>query len=80
MGKKVSVGNMVSITCRKSPPEVFLLKCVLTICNKFTGEHPQRSVVSIKLFYNFIEITLRHVYSPVNLRHIFKRSFPKNTS
>ena len=40
MGKKVSVGNMANMTCTKSPPEVFLLKCVLTICNKFTGEHP----------------------------------------
>ena len=25
---------------RSSPPEVFLGKTVLKICNKFTGEHP----------------------------------------
>ena len=29
---------------------------------------------------NFIEYTLRHGCSPVNLRHIFRRPFPKNTS
>ena len=28
---------------------------------------------------NFIEIALRHGYSPVNLLHIFGISFPKNT-
>ena len=29
---------------------------------------------------NFIDITLRHGCSPVNLLHIFKTSFPKNIS
>ena len=29
---------------------------------------------------NFIEITLRHGCSPVNLLHIFKTPFPRNTS
>ena len=29
---------------------------------------------------NFIEITLRHGCSPVNLLHIFRTLFPKNTS
>ena len=29
---------------------------------------------------NFIEIAFRHGYSPVNLLHIFKTPFPKNTS
>ena len=28
---------------------------------------------------NFIEITLRHGSSPVNLLHIFRTPFPKNT-
>ena len=38
-------------------------------------------VIQIKLLWNFIQITLRHGYSPVNfLLHIFKTSFPKNTS
>ena len=65
---------------RISRPEVFLVKSVLKICSKFTEEHPRRSVISIKLLFNFIEITLRHGCSPVNLLHIFKRPFLKNTS
>ena len=48
-------------------PEVFLEKSVLKICNKFTGEHPCRSVISIKLLCNFVETTLRHGCSPVIL-------------
>ena len=34
--------------------------------------------ISIKLQSNFIEITLRHGRSPVNLLHIFRTPFPKN--
>ena len=48
--------------------------------SKFTGEHPCRSVISLKLQSNFIEIALRHRCSPVNLLHIFRTPFPKNTS
>ena len=36
--------------------------------------------VSKKLQSNFIEIALRHGCSPVNLLHIFRTPFPKNTS
>ena len=60
------------------------LRGVLKICSKFTGEHPEqrpyRSAISIKLICNFIEIALRHGCSPVNMRHIFRAPFPKNTS
>ena len=64
-----------------SRPEVFLVKGVLRICSKFTGEPPCRSVISIKLIYNFIEITFRHGCSPVNLLHIFRTPLTKkNTS
>ena len=49
---------------------MFLRKGVLKICTKFTGGP----------LYNFIEIALRHWCSPVNLFHIFRTSFPKNTS
>ena len=75
-------------SCRSSHPEVFPGKGVLKIC-KFTGEHPYRSVISIKLLSNFSEITLRpgcsqialrHGCSPVNLLHIFRTPFPENTS
>ena len=34
----------------------------------------------MKLQSNFTEITLRHGCSPVNLLHIFRTPFPKNTS
>ena len=65
---------------RSSRPEVFLGKGVLKICSKVTGEHLCRSVILIKLLWNFIEIALRHGCSPVNLLHIFRNPFPKNTS
>ena len=65
---------------RSSHPEVFLIKGVLKIYSKFTGEHPWRSVISIKLQSNFIEITLWHECSPVNLLYIFRTPFIKNTS
>ena len=38
------------------------------------------NVNSIKMQSNFIEIKLRHGCSPVNLLHIFKTPFSKNTS
>ena len=57
-----------------------LIKRCLKICSKFTGEHPCRSTISIKLLCNFIEIALRHECYPVNLLHIFRTLFLKNTS
>ena len=68
------------ISFRSSHSEVFLGKGVLKICNKFTGEHPCRSVISIKMQSNFIEITFRYRCSPVHLLHIFRTSLLKNTS
>ena len=64
---------------RSSPPEVLSGKGIQRMCCKFTGEHRCRSVISIKLFYKFVKITLQHGCSPVFLLHIFKTSFPKNT-
>ena len=64
-------------TYRNSRPEVFLGKGALKICSKFTGENPCQSVISI---CNFIEIILWHECSPVNLLHLFRTPFPKNTS
>ena len=63
-----------------SRPEVFLRKCVLKICSKFAGEHPCRSVISINLFCNLIEIEPRHGCSAVHLLHIFRTPFLRNTS
>ena len=62
-----------------SPPEVFLGKGVLKKCRKFTGEHPWRSLISIKFQSNFTDIALRHGCSPINLLHIYRTPFPKNT-
>ena len=39
---------------RSSRPEVFLKKGVLKICSKFIGEHPCRSVISIKFLFLII--------------------------
>ena len=44
------------------------------------GGHPCQSVILINLQSKFIEITLRHRCSPVNLLHIFRTSFSKNPS
>ena len=70
----------VKLNFRGSNSEVFLIKGVLKICSKFIGEHPCRSVISIKLLCNFLEIKLRNACSPVNLLHIFRTTFTKNTS
>ena len=59
---------------------MFLGKDVLKICSKLTGGHPCRSMISMKLLYNLIEITLRHGCSPVNLLHTFRTPFPKSIS
>ena len=61
---------------RSSHPDAFLRKGVLKICCKFT-EQPCPSVISV---CNLIEITLRNGRSPVNLLHIFRTPFPRNTS
>ena len=65
---------------RSSHLEVFLGKGFLKVWCKFTGEHPCRSVISIKLQSNVIEIALRHGFSPVDLLHIFRTPFPRDTS
>ena len=65
---------------RSSHQEMFLRKGVLKIRSKFTGEHPCRSAISIKLQSNFIEIALQHGCSPVNLLSISRTPFSKNTS
>ena len=64
---------------RSSNPEVFLEDVILKICSRPTREHPCQSLILIKLQANVIDITLRHGCSPVNLLHIFRTAFPKNT-
>ena len=67
--------NRIFVIFRSSHPEVLLGKGVLKKCSKFTVEHPCWSVIC-----NFIEMTLQHGCSPVNLLHIFRIPFLKNTS
>ena len=62
---------------QKQPHRVVQGCCL--ICSKFTGEQRCQSLISIKFFCNFIEITLQHGYSTVNLLHIFRTPFLKNT-
>ena len=64
---------------RTSPLPVFSEKRSSEICSKFTAEYPRQSVISIKLQGSFVEITLRHESSPVNLLHIFRTPFYENT-
>ena len=59
--------------------ELFLWKSVLKN-GKFTGKRPCQRVIPIKLQSSFIKIALRHGCSPVNLLHIFRTPFHKNTS
>ena len=56
-------------------PEVFLRKGGPKIYSKFAGEHPCQSVISTKLLGKFIEITLRHGYSPVKFAAYFQNIF-----
>ena len=65
---------------QKQPPRDVPKKKCSEICSKFTGEHPCKSMVSVKLLCNIIEITLWYECSPVNLLHIFRTRFTKNTS
>ena len=61
------------ITGWSSPPEVFTEKGTLKKCKKFTEEYPCRSMISVKLLCNFIEITLWHGCSPVNFYACLKK-------
>ena len=76
---KVILAWDLVFTCRNYHSEVFLRKGVLKICCKLTGEHPCRSVISVKLLWNFIEIALCHGCSPANLLIVFRTPFQQNT-
>ena len=54
---------------------IYIYRGVLKTCRRFTGQHPCRSAISIKLQ----SITLPHGFCPVNLLHIFRTRFSKNT-
>ena len=70
----------ISESMQKQPSRGVLGKGIRKIHSKLTGEHSCRTVISIKLQSNFIEITLRHECSRVNLLHISRTPFCKMTS
>ena len=73
---EIIVGNInftAVLIFRSSRPELFLGKCVLKICIKFTGEHNTywRSAIS--------NLTSAWVFS-CNFAAYFQNNFPKSTS
>ena len=61
---------------QKQPFISVFVKSVLKISSKFTGKQPRRSAISIKLQSIFIQFTVQHGCSPVNLLHIFRTFCP----
>ena len=67
-------------------PLVFGLYFFMNISKRYhspnlaVSSHIIHRQVSQFYFWNFIEITLLHGYSPVNLLHIFRTAFRRNTS
>ena len=47
---------------------------------KYAANLQENTHVEVRFQSNFIEMALRHWCSPVNLLHIFRTPFPKNTS
>ena len=66
---------LITSSSRNRRAEVFCEKDVLKNFAKFTGKQLCQSL----FFNNFIEITVQHGYSPVNLLYIFRALFPKKT-
>ena len=77
LGTKQKMTHRLSLEIQKQSTGGILRKDALKICSRFTEEHQRRSVISIKLLCNF---ALRHGSSPVRLLHIFRTTFPRNTS
>ena len=65
---------------QKQPPRGVPSKRCSENMQQIYRKHPCRSAISIKLLCNFIETAFRHGCSLVNLLHIFRTPFLKNTS
>ena len=72
-------GSETLLNTFQKQTSIGVLVGVLKISSKF-GEHPYRNVISIKLQSKCIKITYCHGCSPVNLLHIFRTPFSKNSS
>ena len=59
---------------------MFLGKGVLKIFSKFTGEHPCQGAISKKVALQLYGSRTLAWCSAVNLLHIFRIPFPKNTT
>ena len=72
----ITISNMMEKYCvlKKQFSRGRGIKNALKKCSKFIVEHLSRSAISIKLLCNW------HGCCPVNLLHIFRTPFPKNTS
>ena len=60
-------------------PQMYSRKKCFKNIQQIYRRTPMWSLISIKLKYNFIEITLPHGYCPVDLLNIFKTLFYENT-
>ena len=65
---------------QKQPSKGVLRKSFSENMQQIYRRTPWHSVISIKLQSNFIEIKFWRGCSPVNLLHIFRKSFSQNTS
>ena len=72
---KTSLGGCFRKVCKTILLSLIRPSLCPFLFSKFTGEHPCRSVISIKFQSSFIEITLWQGCSPVNLLYIFKHLF-----
>ena len=73
------IGGFIQKQPPRGVPKMYW-KYAANLYNKFIGEQLCSSVISIKLQTNFIKITLRHGCFSVNLLHIFRTLFYRNTS
>ena len=71
--------NMQQIYKRTPMPKCDFIKVARKRCSENMQQIYRRTFMP-KCDFNFIEIALRHGCSPVNLLHIFKTPFPRNTS
>ena len=77
---KVTFSVGLEFHLQKQPPRCVPRKRYSENIQQIYRRHPCRSAISIKLLCNFLETTLRHGFSPINLLHIFRTPFLKNTS
>ena len=67
-------------TQKQSCIDILAKRCSENMQQIYSWTPMRKWVISIKLLFNFIEITLSHGCSPVNLMHIFITPIYKNTS